>query len=88
MEFEMKRKSHKKSVRHHERHYTVILEHDVGGYHAFCPALAGCHSQGNTIEETMKNIQEAVELYCESLIEDGEKLPIEDLIIRPMAISV
>lgn len=84
----MKRKAQKKSVRHAERHYTVILEPDEGGYHAFCPALQGCHSQGDTIEDAMKNIHEAVQLYCETLVEDGEKLPVEDLIIRPMAISV
>ncbi|MBE9073778.1 type II toxin-antitoxin system HicB family antitoxin [Microcystis sp. LEGE 08355] len=49
--------------------YTVILEKESdGGYHAFCPALKGCHSQGNTFEETIVNITEAMELYLESLI--------------------
>lgn len=82
------KKSKKKIVRHAERHYTVILEPHEGGYHAFCPALQGCHSQGDSFEEAMKNIQEAVELYRESLIADGETPPEENLIIRPMAISV
>lgn len=47
--------------------YTVIfeLEEDVG-YHAFCPVLKGCHSQGDTFEETLENITEAIELYIES----------------------
>ena len=84
----MKPKPRKKPVRHAERHYTVILEPDAGGYHAFCPALPGCHTQGDTFEEAMKNIREAVELYCESLLEDKEPLPVEDFIIRPLAISV
>lgn len=84
----MKAKSRQRTVRQGERHYTVILEPDEGGYHAFCPALPGCHTCGDTIEEAMKNIREAVEVYCESLLEDGEPLPVEDLIIRPMAISV
>ncbi|CAO5056463.1 hypothetical protein N0824_03559 [Microcystis sp. 0824] len=49
--------------------YTVILEKESdGGYHAFCPALKGCHSQGDTFEETIVNITEAMELYLESLI--------------------
>ncbi|MFO0279875.1 MAG: type II toxin-antitoxin system HicB family antitoxin [bacterium] len=49
--------------------YTVILEKESdGGYHAFCPALQGCHSQGDTFEETIVNITEAMELYLESLI--------------------
>jgi predicted RNase H-like HicB family nuclease len=48
--------------------YTVILEkEEEGGYHAFCPMLKGCHSQGDTFEETVENITEAIELYLESL---------------------
>jgi predicted RNase H-like HicB family nuclease len=48
--------------------YTVILEKEEhGGYHAFCPILKGCHSQGDTFEETIDNITEAIELYLESL---------------------
>ncbi|MBI2907799.1 MAG: type II toxin-antitoxin system HicB family antitoxin [Chloroflexi bacterium] len=38
------------------RHYTVILEKEEdGGSHAFCPALKGCHTQGDTIEEALAN---------------------------------
>lgn len=48
--------------------YTVILEReDDGGYHAFVPALHGCHSQGETLEEAVANIREAMEVYVESL---------------------
>ncbi len=43
-----------------EYHYTVIMEREAdGGYHAFCPALRGCHSQGDSYEETSQNITEA-----------------------------
>jgi predicted RNase H-like HicB family nuclease len=43
--------------------YTVILEKEAeGGYHAFCPLLKGCHSQGDTFEEAIANITEAMEL--------------------------
>jgi predicted RNase H-like HicB family nuclease len=53
--------------------YTVILEKESdGGYHAFCPVLKGCHSQGDTFEETIANITEAIELYLESLIADEQ----------------
>jgi len=49
-------------------HYTAIIEREEsGGYHAFCPALRGCHSQGETYEETVKNITETIQLYIESL---------------------
>jgi predicted RNase H-like HicB family nuclease len=51
-----------------EYNYTVILEKEEdGGYHAFCPSLPGCHTQGDTYDETMDNIKDAVKLYIESL---------------------
>jgi predicted RNase H-like HicB family nuclease len=39
------------------------------------PSLPGCISQGKTRQEALLNIQEAMELYIESLIEDGEPIP-------------
>jgi predicted RNase H-like HicB family nuclease len=45
----------------------VILEDETGGYVAFVPALPGCHTQGDTLEELMKNMKEAIELYMETL---------------------
>ena len=69
--------------------YTVILEHQPdGGYHIFCPALQGCRSEGDTLEESLANIKEAIEVYLESLKAHGEKPPIEDLLIKPIEISV
>jgi predicted RNase H-like HicB family nuclease len=48
--------------------YTVILQKEPEvGYHAFCPILKGCHSQGDSFEEAIDNITEAIELYIESL---------------------
>ncbi len=68
--------------------FTVIFEkEDEGGYHVFCPALPGCHTQSETIEEGIKNIREAVELCVESLIEDGLPVPSEDILIKPIEIS-
>jgi len=40
-----------------------IIEHDKHGYFAYVPELKGCHTQGNDLEEVMKNIQEATDLY-------------------------
>ena len=52
--------------------YTVILEpEEEGGFHVWCPALKGCHSQGETHEEALANIQEAIALYLESLRDAG-----------------
>ncbi len=59
----------------HIYNYTVLLEKEEdGGYHAFCPILKGCHSQGDSFEEAVNNITEAIELYVESLIEEQDLL--------------
>jgi predicted RNase H-like HicB family nuclease len=46
----------------------VIIEKDDHGYYAYCPELEGCQSQGDTFEEVLENIKEAIELYVETLI--------------------
>jgi predicted RNase H-like HicB family nuclease len=45
----------------------VLLEDETGGYVAIVPALPGCHTQGDTLAEVMKNVKEAIELYGEPL---------------------
>ncbi len=47
--------------------FKVIITEDPedGGYNVSCPSLPGCHSQGDTIEEALTNIKEAIELYLE-----------------------
>lgn len=45
----------------------IVLEpQEEGGYTVFVPSLSGCISQGETIEECLKNIKEAIELYLET----------------------
>lgn len=70
------------------RYYTVIIEQEDDGYHVFCPALKGCHSQGDTIEESLANIQEAMQVYIESLKAHNEPIPTENILIKPMEIAV
>ena len=49
----------------------VILEpSDEGGFTAIVPSLPGCISEGNTKEEALKNIREAIELYLEPVDDD------------------
>ena len=45
----------------------VIIEHDKEGYYAVVPELPGCHTQGDSLDEVMKNIKEAVDLYMGTL---------------------
>lgn len=48
-----------------------------GGYVASVPALPGCHTQGETLEEAERNVVEAITLYLESLSAHGEATPEE-----------
>ncbi len=64
----------------------VILYPGEDGYWvAECPSLPGCISQGKTKEEAIANIKEAIELYIEDMIENGETVP-EDQLDRIVAI--
>lgn len=62
--------------------FKVVVEEDAfedgrKAYHAYCPALQGCHTWGHTPEEALANIQEAVELYVEDLLDAGEPIPVD-----------
>ena len=58
--------------------YTVFYEEaEEGGYVAFVPALPGCHTQGDDLEEAEKNVKEAISLYLESLSAHGDPVPEE-----------
>ncbi len=58
----------------------VVIEKDADGYYAFCPSLRGCHTQGDTYEEVVENIEEAIHLYIESLLAHGETVPMSGLV--------
>lgn len=51
----------------------IVIEKDEYGFYAYSPELKGCQSQGNTFEEIMVNIKEAVDLYIETLTNDDIK---------------
>lgn len=52
----------------------VLQEAEEGGYIVSCPALPGCHSQGDSMEQALKNINEAIVGCLESLAEERTKL--------------
>ena len=63
------------------RKFRVILEpNELGGYTVMVPLLPGCISEGDTREEALANIKEAIELYIESLQADGESIPTEEAV--------
>lgn len=59
----------------------VVLEpSDESGYTAYVPSLPGCISEGNTKEEALKNIREAIELYLEEVEDDSVISPKAEVI--------
>ena len=58
--------------------FTVLFEPDaeLGGYVVRCPSLPGCYTQGDTIEEAIENIKEAILLCLEDM--EAQKVPIPD----------
>jgi len=53
----------------------VTVESDQDGYFVTCPALQGCYSQGETYEEAMANIKDAIRLHLEDRLADDEGIP-------------
>jgi len=51
----------------------IIIEEETGGYVASVPSLPGCHTQAETLDELMSNVQEAIQLYLETLDEDEKR---------------
>ncbi|NLI77473.1 MAG: type II toxin-antitoxin system HicB family antitoxin [Candidatus Riflebacteria bacterium] len=52
--------------------FPIIIEQDKDGFFASCPALQGCYSQGDTYEEAMKNIREAIRGHVADRLACGE----------------
>lgn len=54
--------------------FSVVTEKDKeGGYVVSCPAIKGCHSQGDTVEEALSNIKEAITGCLKTLNERAKK---------------
>ncbi len=59
----------------------VIHPAEEGGYWAEVPALPGCFSQGETIDELLKDAPLAIESHLTALRQDGQEVPTEALLI-------
>jgi len=65
--------------------FQVVLEpSDEGGYTVYVPSLPGCISEGDTMEEALENIQEAIELYLESVEDD--RVVEEGVLVRELVL--
>ena len=56
-------------------HFSIVVEEDDNGYFVFCPELQGCYSQGDTYEEALGNIKDAIKLHLEDRLKSKEELP-------------
>lgn len=62
--------------------YTIILHPaEEGGFWAEVPALPGCFSQGETVEEALNNVKEAVGSHLVALQAEGKKTPKDETMI-------
>lgn len=52
---------------------SIVIEKDENGYYAYSPELEGCQTEGNSYEEALVNIKEAIELYLETLTDKEKK---------------
>ena len=52
-----------------------VIEADTDGYFVSCPGLQGCYSQGDTHEEAVENIKDAIRLHIEDRLAGGEEIP-------------
>lgn len=63
----------------------IVLEpSDEGGYTAYVPSLPGCLSEGDTLDEAMTNIREAIDLYLDTVEDDivtREGLEVRELVV-------
>jgi predicted RNase H-like HicB family nuclease len=55
--------------------YAIVVENTGNNYSAYVPDLPGCVATGFTIEETEREIREAIKFHIEGLVEDGQPIP-------------
>jgi antitoxin HicB len=71
--------------------FKVLLEPDqeAGGYVVSCPALPGCYTQGDTIEEALENAKEAILLCLEDMVAQQQPIPdMSKTLICSVAVAV
>jgi predicted RNase H-like HicB family nuclease len=57
------------------KRYLIVIENAGSNYSAYSPDLPGCATSGATLEETKRNMEEAIEFHIEGLREEGLPIP-------------
>ena len=55
--------------------YLIVLEKSSSGFSAYSPDVYGCIATGESLEETLINMESVLEFHLEGLVEDGEPIP-------------
>ncbi|MCC7477208.1 type II toxin-antitoxin system HicB family antitoxin [bacterium] len=64
----------------------LLYQDESGGWIAECPSLPGCNTQGDSFEEAVSNIRDAISQYVASLQADGEPVPEDNFSARVVAV--
>jgi predicted RNase H-like HicB family nuclease len=67
--------------------FLIVIEKVNGNYSAYCPDLPGCIATGKTREETEHNMQEAVEMHVQGMLEDQLPIPKSVAIAEYIAVA-
>ena len=69
--------------------FSVVIEKDEDGYFALCPELQGCYTQGDSLDEALSNIRDAIRLHIQDRIESSEEIPqVEAVTLTSMEVQV
>jgi predicted RNase H-like HicB family nuclease len=68
--------------------YNVIVEKADGNFSAYSPDLPGCVAVGDTVEETLREMKEAIEFHLEGLREDGLPIPKPSIILHQVDVEL
>jgi len=60
--------------------FAIVVEQDEQGYFAYCPELQGCYTQGETFEEVIENIKDAVKLHVEDRLANNEPVTTSEIV--------
>jgi len=64
----------------------IIEECEEGGYYAECPALPGCHVEGDTYEETMEELKKVIKAFIEEYKKDNQEIPKDNFFVATVRV--
>lgn len=60
--------------------FAIVVEKDKEGYFAYCPELQGCYTQGETYEDVVKNIKDAIKLHVQDRLANNEPVTTSEIV--------